>query len=68
MDAIAITAFSLTLVVKFGLFIYTRSVLKQNPESSSVEALMQDHRNDLYTNFLGFLAALVGAFFYYFVV
>lgn len=61
MDAISITAFSVTLAVKLALYLYARWVLKNNPDSSIVEALMQDHRNDLVTNTLGFVAAVLAS-------
>lgn len=61
MDAISISAFSVTLTIKFGLYMYSRWVLQNNPDSSIVEALMQDHRNDLYTNSLGFVCAMLAA-------
>jgi divalent metal cation (Fe/Co/Zn/Cd) transporter len=53
LSTIAIIVFSVTIFVKFVLFLYCR----QFPESESVSAYAQDHLNDVISNTPSFLFA-----------
>jgi cation diffusion facilitator family transporter len=57
LSTIAIIVFSVTIFVKFVLFLYCR----QFPESESVSAYAQDHLNDVISNTPSFLFAFVAS-------
>ncbi len=54
---------AVTIVLKIGLFIFCKTV----KDSVSVDALAQDHRNDVVTNVFGLITAVVGHYWVWYI-
>jgi hypothetical protein len=60
MDAVTISVLSATVVLQLLATAYCRGVLTKSGGSSSMQALIDDHLNDVMINLIGGVPAVLG--------